>query len=500
MMKSYKQCIFWTKTGRELPQQPDTLASHDPNHIDFVPTFFLSEAYRELGMVGQAMEEAAREVQTRPNHPQVRQHYEDMQRWAQQHDVKKGAQLLVQHAPMDLRIALGRAAPGLTEEIGVGKVEKYLPETDRPMVTFLCGPTAEDWGPRSLETGCGGSERMVIELAPRLQKLGYSVQVYAKVPRQDRGIDPQTGVLWKHFGEFNPKLKRQFLVGWRNPAVLRTPVAAEKRYCYMHDVADDSWWNRVNLELTDKIITVSKWHGTNWPSVPENKLYVSRNGIDSGLIAQLLNHPEHKRNPKRVVYCSSPDRGLLQCLRGFQAARKHDPELVLDIYYGFTPLYFKMAQGKPYFHCVTQGRIRHMLEYMEDVYDTVQSTPGVNWRGRISCDQLVEELTNAGVWLYPAPFTETSCMSAMEAQAAGCAVVASDVAALKETVLWDCPTNMLASPDDNPEDVGKLVLEATTFSEEMRRETAQVALKAFDLGELAKEWAKDLFNVTGHNS
>jgi glycosyltransferase involved in cell wall biosynthesis len=38
------------------------------------------------------------------------------------------------------------------------------------------------------------------------------------------------------------------------------------------------------------------------------------------------------------------------------------------------------------------------------------------------------------VWLYPTWFSETSCITAMEAQAAGLIVVTSPIAALKETV------------------------------------------------------------------
>ena len=41
---------------------------------------------------------------------------------------------------------------------------------------------------------------------------------------------------------------------------------------------------------------------------------------------------------------------------------------------------------------------------------------------------------SAGVWAYPTWFTETSCITAMEAQAAGLHIVTSPIAALNETV------------------------------------------------------------------
>jgi glycosyltransferase involved in cell wall biosynthesis len=59
---------------------------------------------------------------------------------------------------------------------------------------------------------------------------------------------------------------------------------------------------------------------------------------------------------------------------------------------------------------------------------------GVVYHGRISKQQLAEEFCKSGAWLYPTWFTETSCITAMEAQAAGLNIVTSPVAALCETV------------------------------------------------------------------
>jgi glycosyltransferase involved in cell wall biosynthesis len=60
--------------------------------------------------------------------------------------------------------------------------------------------------------------------------------------------------------------------------------------------------------------------------------------------------------------------------------------------------------------------------------------PSVKMRGRVSQVELAKEMLSAGVLAYPGGFCETSCISAAEAQAAGCHVVASALAALNETV------------------------------------------------------------------
>jgi len=62
------------------------------------------------------------------------------------------------------------------------------------------------------------------------------------------------------------------------------------------------------------------------------------------------------------------------------------------------------------------------------------STEGVVFHGRISPKRLAEQFRAASVWAYPDWFHETSCIIAMQAQAAGLRIVTSALAALNETV------------------------------------------------------------------
>jgi hypothetical protein len=58
----------------------------------------------------------------------------------------------------------------------------------------------------------------------------------------------------------------------------------------------------------------------------------------------------------------------------------------------------------------------------------------VTLHGSVAQPVLLKHLVNTGLFLYPNTFAETSCMAAIEAQAAGCVVVTSAKAGLNETV------------------------------------------------------------------
>jgi glycosyltransferase involved in cell wall biosynthesis len=261
---------------------------------------------------------------------------------------------------------------------------------------------------------------------------------------------------------------------------------------FSHDVSDNSLWTPTRLELLDRVLVLSEYHRSCFPAVPDHKVFLTRNGADSQLIES---YAGAARDPKRIIYSSSPDRGLVQAINAFQLAQQQDPELKLDIFYGFTPYYYGMAAKNEYGHIVTQGRVRHLLEFAEEVRDVVDKTPGARFAGRVSCTQMSKEMAAAGVWLYPAPFTEISCMAAMEAQAAGMAVVASDVAALKETIDWSSPLAFRAQPDDDPNTIAENILKATDISEDSRQVQAEAARKRFCLDALAQEWVRELFAI-----
>ena len=127
------------------------------------------------------------------------------------------------------------------------------------------------------------------------------------------------------------------------------------------------------------------------------------------------------------MYSSSPDRGLDVVLDMWPKIRTLEPKATLGVYYGFETMK-KMNEGNK--------RGSAIVNYLFDRV-TSMADEGVYYHGRVGQAELAEAYKKSLIWFYPTRFSETSCITAIEAQAAGCCVVTSKLAALEETAsLW----------------------------------------------------------------
>ncbi len=121
--------------------------------------------------------------------------------------------------------------------------------------------------------------------------------------------------------------------------------------------------------------------------------------------------------PWSYCYTSTPFRGL-----------KLLPEL-------FTRVREVNIKAKLFVHSsmgTYQGDNTVEEEYQE-IYTAIKNTDGAVYSGSISQTELSDKLSKYEYLAYPNIFAETSCISVMEAMAAGCQVVTTDLGALPET-------------------------------------------------------------------
>jgi len=102
------------------------------------------------------------------------------------------------------------------------------------------------------------------------------------------------------------------------------------------------------------------------------------------------------RNPKKLIYSSSPDRGLIYLLKMWPEIIKAVPDALLDVYYGFD-VFDAIHKGNP-------GR----MKWKSMIIDMMKQ-PGITYHGRVGHKELEQAMMGAGILSYPTDFTEISC-------------------------------------------------------------------------------------------
>ncbi len=296
---------------------------------------------------------------------------------------------------------------------------RLLPEVVERRVVIFCGPTYEKWDGDSAGSGVGGSEEAVIHLSRQLSARGWRVDVFCSANAQKTDAH---GVRWFFADQYDENVPCDVFVAWRRPDYVLAAPEGSVKILWLHDTQKQEDYSPRVLEAVDRVAVLSGWHRENVPWVPDEKIWITRNGIDPEQFRKVVD-----RNPLRCVYASSPDRGLDLVLEAWPEIHAAQPRAELHVYYGFTALYDAAAAGDP-------ARAR----FKEHVLGRVEALKGKNvvWHGRVDHETLAREFSASGLWLYPTYFTEISCITAMKAQAAGMVPVCTSRAALAETVQY----------------------------------------------------------------
>lgn len=279
-------------------------------------------------------------------------------------------------------------------------------------VVITCPPQSlvTDWD--EFTEGAGGSETAAIEVARWIKKkTNRNVKIFH--PRKRREVMP-SGVEYIPHSELTgyiQNIEPKAHIAWRHSFKLTNA----KSFVWCHDLQCPG---AEQAENYDKIVALSGFHKeylkeTN--GVPEEKIVVGFNGINP----KDFEDPAIEKNSLKVVFSSSPDRGLSQTIEIVKKAREISGlDIKLDAFYGFSNM---RKSGLGAWADEIEAKIKENADF-------------VTMHGNVSKRVLVKHFKEAAVWLYPADFIETYCITAIEALCAGTWPIVRDMGALKYTM------------------------------------------------------------------
>jgi glycosyltransferase involved in cell wall biosynthesis len=281
------------------------------------------------------------------------------------------------------------------------------------------------------ERPLGGSQSALAYLAVELGRRGSRVTLFCGTswPREVLGVTCVSiqaiplGSLGQPYDAFivlngpadlGPRLRPHLAP--TTPLVLWTQHAADQPAMKpLHQSEPRQEW--------DAIVCVSEWHRSSMIAqygLDPARVFVLRNAI-APCFERLFSSRDELAQTKgsRLIlsYTSTPFRGLNVLIHLFPEVHREFPGAELQVFSSMK-VYQQDERGDEF----------------APLYHQCRQTPGIRYVGSVAQPRLAEELKSASILAYPNTFAETSCISVMEAMAAGLLVVTTDLGALPETM------------------------------------------------------------------
>lgn len=228
----------------------------------------------------------------------------------------------------------------------------------------------------------GGEDIMLATLAKYVDLEKYNVNIINSKCRKELIDLDKRNILWQHV-----PADQQAVQGIR-----------------------DKYFNR----MLDAYVYVSHWQHEKFRyihQIPLDNAHVIKNAIEP---IKLVERPKGKL---KLIYTSMPYRGLSVLLDAFESLNRNDIEL--DVYSS------NSIYGKEY--------VEHVGDTYDAIFERAKNMKGVNYMGYAPHDDIIKALQEAHIFAYPCVFEETACLSMIEAGAAGCNLVVTNIGGLPET-------------------------------------------------------------------
>lgn len=190
-----------------------------------------------------------------------------------------------------------------------------------------------------------------------------------------------------------------------------------KNILWLHDMFTDPESQHLNDEESrsrfDKLVFVSHYQKTTYElayGIKPSEYSVIHNAIEP------IPYKEKPTDQIRLIYHTTPHRGLEILVPVFEEIAKHYKNVQLDVFSSF----------KIY------GWEQRDVDY-QHLFERCESHPQITYHGYQPNSVVREALQRAHIFAFPSIWPETSCIAAIEAMSAGCEIVHPNLAALPET-------------------------------------------------------------------
>jgi glycosyltransferase involved in cell wall biosynthesis len=330
------------------------------------------------------------------------------------------------------------------------------------------------------QKGIGGSETAVVEMAHWMAKLANRDVLIFNPRTTSKSFGRvhylPSSDLPQYFNEFSPEVH----IAWRH----LTQLSKDPIYLWCHDLGTPGITQH---SLFHRVFALSQFHRgflKNMYGVPDDKIIVTGNGVDPNRFS----FAPKPKVPGRIIFSSSPDRGLDRAIEVLDLARASHPEIELHVFYGFENM-LKMGRQKE----------------VADLKAMMEERPWVVFRGNVSQKELTEEMEKACVWLYPTNFLETYCITAIEALCTHTYPIVRRWGALPDTLGHAAASGsamILDNPCETPEDKWAWAKAVTAALEAKPWERMATNPQDFAWQNRAIEWLSlfGLWSVDGNTS
>ncbi len=277
------------------------------------------------------------------------------------------------HAYFMRKWGIQAGAPELRNETPLLVSRPRVLKTDqRPLFGLYTGQAWERWSPKSLDAGgIGGSETAAVHTALDFLRKGFRSVVFGDCEGMEGNYD---GVEYIHHSSFPDFISRErfaLFVSSRRADIFSLPIKADRTACVVHDIWLSPDGNaQLHEGKVSQFIVLSDWHKSfflnHHKQVPRDKVVVSRDGVDISRFSH-----DVKRERGRMIYSSSPDRGLDVLLHALPRIRKEVPDASVHVFYGFENWEKACAMRGNKAELAWMGRIKASLD-----------DPGVVYHGR----------------------------------------------------------------------------------------------------------------------